>query len=197
MIRIEVRAAVPYAVIAEHATAAMKRRPILVDEGLVRGQVRVEDVRVEPSGAQLTVTVRFVADLAWPLPRVRGSVRLTGTPVFDEGAQSLRLRDVAFAGDVDHFLARAALAVKRRSIVDTLTGRSLDLGPILGTLRARINTVMDGHRPVTDVAVDGAVDVLRVDDIVVAEDLIVVASAAGRLRVVLDSPPEEPAPPAA
>jgi hypothetical protein len=187
MIRMEVRASVPYSEIATLALAAMKSRPVAVGAGFVRGDVHVSDVRIHPSGARLEVAVTFVADLAWPLPRVRGVLGLSATPVYDAETQSLRLGDVSTTADVDHVLARAALALKRREIVDALADLSLDLEPLLRGLRDRTNASLS-HGLAPGVALQGQVETMRVDDILLGEELVVVASAAGRIGVTTDPP---------
>lgn len=186
MISMVVRASVSYAAIAAQALAAFERKPYAIDAGLVRGRVYVSDVLVRPLGAQLTVAVTFQADLARPLPRVRGILNVSATPVYDGNTQSLRLSDVSITGDVDHLLARAALAFKRRAIVDALNDVSLDLEPVLRDLRDRLNASLSGHGLVPNAALQGQVETMRVDDILVAEELIVVASASGQLRVIID-----------
>lgn len=194
MIRLEVRAALPYAEIAAQVLAYLKGRPIPVDQGPVRGQLRVEDVRIRPSGGHLAVTVGFVADLAWPLPQVRGSVHGTARPDFDEATQSVRLRDVALTADVDPVLARAVFASRRRRMQEALADLSLDVQPTLERLRDGVNAGLAGPRRTPGVAVEGAVDAVRVEGILVSDDLIVVASATGRLRVKLEAPHGEPRP---
>lgn len=191
MIRIEVRASVSYAAIAAQALAAIQSNPYRIDAGLVRGQVHVSDVVVRPSGVQLTVTVALRAELAWPVPVVRGVVKVSGTPVYDGTTQRLRLSDVSITGDVDHVLARAALALKRRAIVDALNAFSLDLEPVLRELRDRLNASLSGRGLAPNVALQGHVETMRVDDILLAEALVVVASASGQLRVLIDPPPGE------
>lgn len=188
MIHIEVRASVPYATIAAQALALFEREPYAIDAGLVRGPVHVSDVVVRPSGEQLTVAVSVRAELAWPLPLVRGVVEVSGTPVYDGDAQRLRLSDVSVTGDVDHVLARAALALKRRAIVDALEGFSLDLEPVLRDLRDRLNASLSGRGLAPNVALQGRVEMMRVDDVLVDEALIVVASASGRLSTIIDPP---------
>jgi hypothetical protein len=188
MISVEVRVSVPYADIAALALSAMESRPVPVDAGVVRGRVHVSDVRIRPSGPRLAVAVTFLADLAWPLPRVRGVLDLTGTPVYDGETQSVRLSEVAFTADVDHVLARAALAVKRREILDALDGLSLGVEPLLRDLRDRTNTSLSGHRLAPGVVLQGHVETIRVNDVRLAEELVVVASASGQLRVIIDPP---------
>jgi hypothetical protein len=185
-IRIDVRASVPYSEIAAQALAVLESRPVTVDTGLVRGQAHVRDVRVHASGARLAVAVTLQADLAWPLPRLRGTLALSATPVYDAETQTLRLSDVTVTADVDHVLARAAFAYKRGEIVDALAGASLDVGPVLRDLRDRLNTSLSGHRPAPGVALQGHVETLRVHDVLLADELVVVASASGRLRVIVD-----------
>ncbi|MCA1789349.1 MAG: DUF4403 family protein [Thioalkalivibrio sp.] len=153
--------------------------------GFVRGLLHISDVLVRPLGAQLTVAVTFQADLAWPLPLVRGVVKVSATPVYDGETQSLRLGDVSITGDVDHVLARAALAFKRRDIIDALNDFSFDLEPVLRDLH-RLNASLSGHGVAPNAALQGQVETMRVDDILVAEELIVVASASGQLRVIMD-----------
>lgn len=188
MIRMVVRVSVSYAAIAAQAMAALEHEPYPIDTRFVRGQVHVTDVQVRPSGAQLAAAVTLDADLAWPLPRVRGVVTVSGTPVYDAEAQSVRLRDVAITGDVDHVLARAALAIKRREIVDALSAFSFDLGPVLLDLRERVNAGLSGHEVAPNATLHGQVETMRVDELVVGEELTVVASASGQLRVSLDPP---------
>lgn len=186
MIRMVVRASVSYAAIAAQALAAFERHPYAIDAGLVRGRVSISDVLVRPLDAQLTVAITFRADLARPLPRVRGILNVSATPVYDGETQRLRLSDVSITGDVDHLLARAALALKRRAIVDALNDVSLDLEPVLRGLRDRLNASLSGHGFAPNVALGGHIATMRVDDILVAEELIVVASASGQLRVIID-----------
>ncbi len=188
MISMVVRASVSYAAIAAQALAAFERKPYAIDAGIVRGQMSISDVLVRPLGAQLSVAITFQADLARPLPRVRGILNVAATPVYDGETQRLRLSDVSITGDVDHLLARAALAFKRRAIVDALNDVSLDLEPVLRDLRDRANASLSGHGVAPNVALQGHVETVRVDDILVAEQLIVVASASGQLRVIIDPP---------
>ena len=188
MISVVVRASVSYAAIAAQALAAMQSNPYTIDTGLVRGKVHVSDVLVRPLGAQLAVAVTIRADLAWPLPRVHGIVNLSATPVYDGETQTLRLNDVSFTGDVDHVLARAALAFKRGDIVDALEKASVDFEPLLRDLRDRLNASLTGHGLAPRVALQGHVETMRVDDILLAEELVVVASASGQLRVTIDPP---------
>lgn len=186
MISVVVRASVSYAAIAAQALAAFESRPHTIDAGLVRGKVHVSDVIVRPLGAQLTVAITFQADMKWPLPRVRGIVNLSATPVYDADTQRLRLSDVAITGDVDHVLARAALASKRRGIVDALNDVLFDFEPVLRDLRDRLNAGLSGSGIAPKVALQGRVETMHVDDIILAEELIVVASASGQLRVIMD-----------
>lgn len=99
----------------------------------------------------------------------------------------MRLSDVAITGDVDHVLARAALAIKRRAIVDALNDVSLDLEPVLRDLKARLNASLSGYGFAPNAALHGQVETMHVDDILVAEELIVVASAFGELLEPLPS----------
>jgi hypothetical protein len=183
MIRVEVRASVPYSEIAAQALAVLERRPVAVDTRFVRGQLHVRDVRVHASGARLAVAVSLQGDLAWPLPRVRGTLALSATPVYDAETQTLRLSDVTVTADVDHVLARAAFAYKRGEIVDALAGASFDAGPLLRDLRDRLNASLSGGGSAAGVALQGHVETMRVHDVLLAEELVVVASASGRLRV--------------
>ncbi len=188
MISMVVRASVPYAAIAAQVLAVIERHPYSIDAGIVRGQVHVSDVLVRPLGAQLEVAVAFRADVAWPLPRVRGTVKVKATPVYDGDTQRLRLRDVSVTGAVDPVLARAALAATRHRIVDALSDFSLDLEPVLRDLRDRLNANLSGYGVAPKVALDGRIETMRVDDVLLEEALIVVASASGQLRVVFDPP---------
>jgi hypothetical protein len=188
MITIEVRASVPYAEIAAQAAAALAIRPMPVDARFVRGHVHVMDVQIRPSGARLAVAVTFRADLDRPLPRVRGVLRLSATPVYDSEAQTVRLSDVTVAADVDHVLARAALAYKRREIVDALSAVSVEVEPLLRDLRSRLNTGPANHRVAPGVTLQGHVETMRVLDVLVEEELVVVASATGQLRVIVAPP---------
>jgi hypothetical protein len=183
LIRMEARAFVPYSEIATQALAALVTRPLSVDTGVVRGQVHVVDVRVRASGAKLAAAVTFRAELAWPLPRLRGILDVEAMPVYDGEAQTLRLSDVTVTADVDHVLARAAFAFKRGEIVDALNRMSFDLGPRLRDLRDRLNAGLTGHGLAPGLVLHGHVATLRVTDILLAEELVVVASASGRLRV--------------
>jgi hypothetical protein len=183
-ISVEVRTSVPYSEIAAQALAVLERRPVPIDAGFVRGQVHATDVRIHASGARLAVAVTLRADLAWPLPRVRGVLDLAAVPVYDPETQTLRLSDVAVTADVDHVLARAAFAYKRGEIVDTLASAALDVQPLLQDLRDRLNAGLSGHELAPGVALLGHVETLRVHDILLADELVVVASASGRLRVV-------------
>ena len=167
MIRMEVRVSVPYAAIAAQALA-------------------LREVHVRPSGPQLTVAVAFRAELAWPAPLVRGTLRVAGTPIYDAATQRLRLSDVSITGDVDHVLARAALAYKRRALVDALSGFSLDLEPVLRRLRDRSNAGLAGRDLAPNVALRGHVETMRVDEILLADELILVASASGDVRAIAD-----------
>ncbi len=185
MISVEVRASVPYSELAAQAWAALERRPVPVDAGLVRGSLRVSDVRIRPLGPQLVVAVTLIADLAWPLPRVHGVLNLSATPLFDPDAQTLRLSDVALTAEVDHALARAAFAYKRREIVDALRGVSFEVEPMVHRLRDRLNTNLAEAALAPGVALQGHVETMRVTDIRLADELVVVASASGRLRVVI------------
>lgn len=186
MISIEVRVSISYAALAAQALVAFESNPYTIDEGVVRGRVHVSDVLVRPSGAQVAVAVTFQADLAWPLPNVHGIVNVLGTPVYDRETQRLRLSDVSITGEIDHVLARAALAFKRRAIVDALNEFSLDLEPVLRDLRDRSNASLSGYGIAPNAALQGQIETMRVDDILVAEELIVVASASGELRVIID-----------
>ena len=183
MITIEVRASVPYAEIAAQALAALEGRPVPVATRFVRGHVRVRDVHIHPSGARLAVAVTFRADLNWPLPRVRGVLNLSATPIYDDESQTLRLSDVSFTADVDHVLARAAIAHKRREIIDTLRGVSVEVEPVLRDLRDRLNTGLSDHRLAPGVALRGHVETMRVNGILLSEALVVVASATGQVHV--------------
>ena len=186
MISLVVRVSVPYAAIAEQLSAFVERDPYPITAGLVRGRVHVSDVLVRPSGARLTVDVSFRAELAWPVPVVRGVLHVSGTPVYDASTQRLRLSDVSITGDVDHVLARAALAFKRRAIEGALTAFSLDLEPVLRDLRDRLNASLSGRGLAPNVPIQGQVETMRVDEILVAEELIVVASASGHVRALAD-----------
>lgn len=188
MISLVVRASVSYAALAAQALAAFESNAYAIHAGPVRGQVHVSDVLVRPSGAQLTVAVTFRADVAWPLPRVRGTVNVEATPVYDGETQRLRLSDVSVTDAVDPVLARAALAVTRRRIVDALGDFSLDLEPVLRDLRDRLNASLSGYGVAPKVALHGQIETMRVDDVLVEEELIVVASASGQLRLVFDPP---------
>jgi hypothetical protein len=183
-IRVEVRASVPYAEIAAQALAVLESRPVSVDTRFVRGQLHVRDVRVHASGARLVVALSLHGDLAWPLPQVRGTLELCATPVYDAEAQTLRLSDVTVTADVDHVLARAAFAYKRGEIVDALAAASFDVAPLLRDLRDRLNASLSGLGSAPGVAPRGRVETMRVHDVLLAEDLIVVASASGRLRLI-------------
>jgi hypothetical protein len=183
MISLEARASVPYDEIAAQALTAIESRPVTVDAGVVRGRLHVVDVRVRASGARLAVAATFQADLAWPLPRVRGTLDLSARPIYDADTQTVRLSDVTVTADVDHVLARAAFAFKRAEIVDALNGLSLEAGPMLQDLRARLNAGLSGHELAPGIVLQGQVETLRVIDILLAEELVVVASASGRLRV--------------
>jgi hypothetical protein len=185
MISMEARASVPYSEIAAQAAAALATRPLTVDAKYVRGQLHVRDVRVRPSGVRLEVTVTFHADLAWPLPRVRGTLDVSAMPLYDGETQTVRLSDAKVTADVDHVLARAAFAFKRGEIVEALNGMSFDVAPLLQDLRDRLNASLDGHELAPGVVLQGHVETLRVVDIQLAEELVVVASASGRLRVSL------------
>jgi hypothetical protein len=176
----------PYSEIATQALAVLERRPVTVDARFLRGQVHVSGVRIHASGARLAVAVTFQADLAWPLPRVRGVLDLTAVPVYDGETETLRLSDVTVTADVDHVLARAAFGFKRDQIVDALRGASFDVGPLLRDLRDRLNASLSGHGVAPGVALSGHVETMRVHDILLAEELVVVASASGRLRVIVD-----------
>lgn len=173
----------PYSEIAAQALAVLESRPVTVDTGLVRGQLHASEVRVHASGARLAVAVTLQADLAWPLRRIRGILDLSAVPVYDGEAQSLRLSEVMVTADVDHVLARAAFAYKRGEIVDALAGASFDVGPLLQGLRDRLNASLSGHGLAPGVVLQGHVETLRVHDVLLAEELVVVASASGRLRV--------------
>jgi hypothetical protein len=186
MISIEVRASVPYSEIAAQVVAALESRPVTVDAAFIRGTVRVSEVVIHPSGAQLAVAVTLLADLAWPLPRVRGVLNLTATPVYDGETQTLRLREVAFTADVDHVLARAAFALRRGEIVDKLNAVAVDVEPLLQDLRDRLNVSLTDHVVAPGVALRGQVETMRVDDIRLAEELVVVASVSGQLRMIVD-----------
>jgi len=188
MITIEVRASVPYAEIAAQALAALESRPVAVDTRFVRGQVHVRDVHIHPSGARLAVAVTVRADLNWPLPRVHGVLKLSTTPVFDDESQTLRLSDVSFTADVDHVLARAAIAHKRQEIIDTLNGVSVEVEPLLRDLRDRLNAGLSDHRLAPGVAMRSHVETMRVNDILISEALVVVASASGQVHVSTDPP---------
>lgn len=188
MISMVVRASVPYSDVAALALAAIERKPVTFEARFVRGQVHVSDVLIRPSGAQLAVAVTVLADLAWPLPRVRGVLDFAATPVYDGETQALRLSDVSLTADVDHVLARAAFAFKRSEIVDALDAVSLDVEPWLRDLRDRLNASLSGSGLAPGVALRGHVETMRVDDILIAEELVVVASATGRLRATVDPP---------
>lgn len=188
MIRIEVRTSIPYDTIAAQVSGALERTPYTIATRLVRGQVHVRDVAVRPSGKRLVVTATLDAALAWPLPRVRGVVHVSGTPVYDAEAQTLRLGDVSIAGDVDHVLARAALAFKRRAVADAIADFTLDLESVLGELRKRLNDALAGHVVAPSATLHGHVETLRVDDVLLEASLTVVASASGRLGVRFDAP---------
>jgi hypothetical protein len=125
------------------------------------------------------------------LPRVRGVLDLAAVPVYDPETQTLRLSDVTVTADVDHVLARAAFAYKRGEIVDTLAGAALDVQPLLQDLRDRLNAGLSGHELAPGVALLGHVETLRVHDVLLAEELVVVASASGRLRVVSGARPPD------
>jgi hypothetical protein len=191
MITIEVRVSIPYEEIAAQALAVLESRPVPVDTRFVRGHVHVRDVHIHPSGARLTVAVTVRADLNWPLPRFRGVLNLSAAPVYDDESQTLRLSDVSFTADVDHVLARAAIAHKRQEIIDTLKGVSVEVEPLLRDLRDRLNTGPSDHRFAPGVALRGHVETMRVHDIVLAEALVVVASASGQVHVSTDPPPVE------
>lgn len=188
MISLMVRASVSYPALAAQALAAFESNPFSIHAGPVRGQVHISDVLVRPSGARLMVTMTFRADVTWPMPRVRGTVNVEATPVYDGETQRLRLSDVSVTGAVDPVLARAALAITRRRIVDALSGSSLDLEPVLRDLRDRLNANLSDYGVAPKVALHGQVETMRVDDIHLEEELIVVASASGQLRVVFDPP---------
>jgi hypothetical protein len=183
MLTVEARASVPYSEIAAQALAALENRPLAIDAGVVRGRVRASGVRIRASGARLAVAVTVQADLAWPLPRVRGILDLSAVPLYDGDTQTVRLSDVRVTADVDHVLARAAFAFKRGEIVDALNGVSFEAGPLLRDLRDRLNAGLSGHALAPGVVLHGHVETLRVVDILVAQELVVVASASGRLRV--------------
>jgi hypothetical protein len=183
MISVVVRASVPYSEIATQALVAIERRPMTIDTRFLKGQVRVDDLLIRPSGAQLAVAVTLVADLAWPLPRVRGTLDLAATPAFDGPSQTLRLRDVSVTADIDHVLARAAFVYKRGEIVEALRDLSLEVEPLLRDLRDRLNSSLTGHALAPGVELHGQVETMRVEDLLVAEELVIVASASGRLRV--------------
>ena len=76
-----------------------------------------------------------------------------------------RLSDVSFTADVDHVLARAAIAHKRREIIDALTGVSVEVEPLLRDLRDRLNAGLSDHRLAPGVALRGHVETMRVNDI--------------------------------
>lgn len=191
MISLVVRASVSYAALAAQALAVLESKPYSIHAGPVRGQVHIRDVHVRPSGAQLTVAVALRADMAWPLPRVHGTVDVEATPVYDGKTQRLRMRDVAVTGTVDPVLARAALAVARRRIVDALSDFSLDLEPVLRDLGDRLNANLSGYGVAPKVALHGRIEAMRVDDVLLEEELIVLASASGQLRLVLDPPVQD------
>lgn len=191
MITIEVRAAVPYSEIAAQALAALESRPVTVDTRFVRGHVHVSELHIHPSGARLSVAVTVRADLNWPLPQVRGVLNLSATPVYDDESQTLRLSDVSITADVDHVLARAAIAHKRREIIDALNGVSVEVEPLLRDIRDRLNTGLSDHRVAPGIALRGQVETIRVNEILLSEALVVVASASGQLRVRTTPPPLE------
>ena len=123
----------------------LERTPRAIDARFVRGPVRVTDVRVRPSGAQLTASVALDAELASPRPRVR-------------------------------------------EIVDALDAFAFDLGPVLHDLHERPNASLSDRDATPTTAVRGRIETLRVDDLLLGEEVTVVASASGDLRSHLDAP---------
>ena len=95
-------------------------------------KVRVEEVALYPSGEKLAVGMRFVASIGNSWFDAKGWVYLTGDPVVDATAQTVRLRNIRFTRQFDNPLWSAASAMYGGEIAKAIEDAAFhDLKPDL------------------------------------------------------------------
>jgi hypothetical protein len=153
-----------YDEIQREATRVLSKSVFIGPSPAGEARVHIREATVYPSGQSVVLGLRFDAKFEKRAADMSGWVYVVGEPSLDESTQTIKLKNVRFARDVDNALWSLVSAVFRNSVKKTLEERALlDLREGIRALRvaARGSVASAAAKEKIDVAFDDSFVGLR------------------------------------
>lgn len=180
-IDVQLRLSTPYDVINESLVPVWKGIEFYSDGA----RVTIRDLKISGNGNKLVVAADIKAQGPGFFSKAEGVIYLTGVPVLDRAAQTVRIEQFDFDPSTLSGLAAKAAWLAKPTFVRSLQSRlAWSIAPQLDGARSAARDVLSTAVLDEHFILSGALDELTLDDISAQEDrLSVLTSIKGRLSV--------------